>query len=109
MGEPWPRSVDRRPMLILRLLEALPDIRTKQTGPKMKTFIEASAIPDGTVWTKGGRSGAAGHCVVTADVNGGVAIGHSKDPGKGAFLYTPEEMDAFLRSVKDGDFDHHLL
>jgi hypothetical protein len=74
-----------------------------------KTYLEAAEIDPRTVFKKSSRSGAAGHCVETAAVEGGVALGHSKDTSRGAFLFSPEEMDAFLRGVKDGDFDHHLL
>ena len=74
----------------------------------MKTYLEAAEITPGTQWVKSGRSGAAGHCVQTAVVAGGVALGHSKDPGRGAFLFSQDEMAAFVQGAKDGDFDHHL-
>jgi Domain of unknown function (DUF397) len=60
------------------------------------------------VWVKSTRSGAAGHCVETAEVKGGVALRHSKDPERGAFLFTTEEMSAFVHGVKAGEFDHLL-
>ncbi|MET0494994.1 MAG: DUF397 domain-containing protein [Actinoplanes sp.] len=53
-------------------------------------------------------SGSAGHCVETAAVPGGVALRHSKDPERGAFLYTTPEMTAFVHGAKDGEFDHYL-
>ncbi len=74
----------------------------------MKTYLEAAEIKPDTTWVKSARSGAAGHCVQTANVAGGVALGHSKDPERGAFLFTTEEMAAFVQGAKDGDFDHHL-
>jgi hypothetical protein len=74
----------------------------------MKTYLAAVEIPAGTTWGKSRRSGAAGHCVETAAVPGGVALRHSKDPERGAFLFTPQEMAAFVLGAKDGDFDHHL-
>jgi Domain of unknown function (DUF397) len=74
----------------------------------MKTFLEASEIAPGTVFTKSSRSGAAGHCVETAEVPGGVALRHSKDPERGAFLFTAQEMSAFVQGAKAGDFDHLL-
>jgi hypothetical protein len=74
----------------------------------MKTYLAAHEIPADTAWGKSRRSGAAGHCVETANVAGGVSLRHSKDPERGAFLFTPEEMSAFVQGAKDGDFDHHL-
>ena len=73
------------------------------------TYVAASEIPADTACGKSRRSGAAGHCVETADVPDGVALRHSKDPERGAFLFTPEEMSAFVQGAKDGDFDHHLV
>jgi len=106
MEDQWQRSADHLPRMILRLLQSLPDNRSK--GTDMKTFLEYGEISAETVWTKSTRSGAAGHCVQAAKVAGGVALGHSKDNERGAFLYTHAEMDAFLQGVKDGDFDHLL-
>lgn len=69
------------------------------------TFLDAQDIPEGTVFQKGSRSGAAGHCVEVAAVADGVALRHSKDQGRGAFLFTREEMGAFVQGAKDGEFD----
>lgn len=72
----------------------------------MKTFLESPDIAPDTVWTKSGRSGAAGHCVELAEVGGNVALRHSKAPAQGAFVFSHAEIAAFVQGVKDGDFDH---
>ena len=72
------------------------------------TFLEPSDIPASLSWSKSSYSGAAGHCVETAEVPGGVALRHSKDTERGAFVFAPDEMNAFILGVKDGQFDHHL-
>ena len=72
----------------------------------MKTFLESADFVPQTVWTKSGRSGAAGHCVELAEVGGSVALRHSKAPRQGAFLFSREEIGAFVLGAKDGDFDH---
>ncbi len=70
------------------------------------TFLDADSIDEQTVWTKGSKSGAAGHCVELATVAGGIALRHSKAPQQGAFLYTQQEISAFVQGAKDGEFDH---
>ncbi len=73
----------------------------------METFLEYTEIAPGTVWTKSGRSGAAGHCVELAAVpSGNIALRQSTAPERGAFLYSREEIRAFVLGAKDGDFDH---
>ncbi len=72
----------------------------------MQTFLETAEIPTGSVFVKSSRSGSAGHCVELADVGTGVALRHSKDTGRGAFLFSHAEMNAFVQGAKDGDFDH---
>ncbi len=72
----------------------------------MRTFLKAAEITPATVWTKSGRSGAAGHCVELADMGGNVAVRHSKAPEQGAFVFSREEMTAFILGAKDGNFDH---
>lgn len=72
----------------------------------MTTFVESADIAPETVWTKSGRSGAAGHCVELAEMGVNVALRHSKAPRQGAFLFSREEVAAFVQGAKDGDFDH---
>lgn len=104
----WFRSAARLGPLMQALLHNLSRLSSSSKGNDMKTYLEANEIPADTRWGKSRRSGSAGHCVETAAVPGGVALRHSKDPERGAFLFSPEEMSAFVQGAKDGDFDHHL-
>jgi uncharacterized protein DUF397 len=72
----------------------------------MKTYLEQREIFPGTTWVKSSRSGSAGHCVELAEMGGGVALRHSKDKQRGAFVFTADEMAAFIQGAKDGEFDH---
>ena len=72
----------------------------------MKTFLASADLTSKTAWIKSGRSGAAGHCVELAEMDGHVALRHSKAPQQGAFLFSHAEMTAFVQGAKDGDFDH---
>ena len=59
-------------------------------------------------WRKGSRSNGngGGNCVEVADLpGGGAAVRDSKDPGGPTLRFDSGEWDAFLESVKDGDFD----
>ena len=74
----------------------------------MKTYLAPDDIAPEMTWTKSARSGAAGHCVEVAEMSGNVALRHSKAHQQGAFLFSREEMSAFINGAKDGDFDHLL-
>ena len=58
-------------------------------------------------WRKSTRSGGnGGQCVEVAFVDGAVGLRDSKQQGEGPILvFTPEEWDAFLAGVRDGEFD----
>ncbi len=57
-------------------------------------------------WRKSHRSNPSGNCVEMARLPGGViAIRNSRHPDGPALLYTPTEIDAFIRGIKEGDFD----
>ncbi len=60
------------------------------------------------VWKKSSYSGANG-CVEVAFIAGQVAVRDSKHRSKSqrgpALVFTPVEWDAFLRGVRDGEFD----
>jgi len=72
----------------------------------MQTFLEATEIPAEAAFVRSSRSGAAGHCVEVAELGSGVALRHGKDTGRGALLFSAEEMSAFVPGAKDGEFDH---
>ena len=73
-----------------------------------QTYLEANQIPADATFVKSSRSGAAGHCVELATVPSGVALRHSKDTDRGAFVFTRQEMTAFIEGAKDGDFDRMI-
>ncbi|MBG0818835.1 DUF397 domain-containing protein [Planomonospora sp. ID82291] len=57
-------------------------------------------------WRKSRFSNPSGNCVEVAGLPGGaVAVRNSRDPGGPALIYTRAEVDAFVRGVKDGEFD----
>ncbi len=58
------------------------------------------------IWRKSHRSNPSGNCVEMARLaTGAIAIRNSRDPDGPALIYTQAEIDAFLRGIKDGDFD----
>jgi hypothetical protein len=57
------------------------------------------------VWIKSTYSIGAGACIELAVANDGIALRNSRDPGN-VLLFTPEEVIAFLRGVRAGEFDH---
>jgi hypothetical protein len=60
-------------------------------------------------WRRSRHSNSQGTCVELARLPGGsVAVRSSRNPGGPALVYTPAEIDAFLRGAKDGDFDDLL-
>jgi Domain of unknown function (DUF397) len=57
-------------------------------------------------WRKSRHSDTAQGCVETAFLpDGHVAVRDSKDRSGPALVYTPREWDAFIKGVKDGEFD----
>jgi hypothetical protein len=61
-------------------------------------------------WQKSMRSNSGGNCVEIAILRGGdqIAIRNSRDPDGPVLIYTPAEIDAFIRGVQDGDFNNLL-
>ena len=59
-------------------------------------------------WRKSSRSGGnGGDCVEVAFIaNGGAAVRDSKDPNGPDLRFTGPEWAAFVRGVKDGEFDN---
>lgn len=58
-----------------------------------------------TVWRKSSYS-SSGTCVEVAKLpDGRTAVRNSNDPDAGTAVFTPAEMDAFLKGVRAGEFD----
>jgi hypothetical protein len=70
--------------------------------------MPASDLRDAT-WRKSRHSNSQGTCVELASLAGGeIAVRNSRHPDSPALIYSAEEMDAFIRGAKDGEFDHLL-
>ncbi|WP_017563538.1 DUF397 domain-containing protein [Nocardiopsis deserti] len=67
--------------------------------------VPAGRLPK-VVWTKSSWSNPDGNCVEVATLpDGDIAVRNSRDPQGPALVYTPAEIEAFVRGAKTGDFD----
>lgn len=70
--------------------------------------IPAAELRDVT-WRKSRHSNSQGTCVEMAGLpDGAIAVRNSRHSDSPALIYTLAEMDAFIRGVKDGEFDDLL-
>jgi hypothetical protein len=73
---------------------------------KASTGVPASEL-QGAVWHKSDYSNPNGNCVEVAELpDGTIAVRNSRQPGGLALIYAPAEIAAFIRGVKDGQFDY---
>lgn len=59
----------------------------------------------GGIWVKSSLSFANGNCVEVQDGHGVVLVRNSRAPEDGALAFTPDEWQAFLGGVRNGEFD----
>ncbi|WTD58451.1 DUF397 domain-containing protein [Streptosporangium sp. NBC_01639] len=58
------------------------------------------------MWKKSARSATNGNCVEVAALDGGqVGVRDSKHRSGPVLVFTPDEWNAFVGGVKDGEFD----
>jgi hypothetical protein len=60
---------------------------------------------DNLNWKTSTRSGGSGNCVEVALTDAAIYVRDTKDRNKDPHVYTPNEWDAFIGGVKDGEFD----
>ncbi|WP_062210442.1 DUF397 domain-containing protein [Streptomyces sp. NBRC 109706] len=74
--------------------------------PEAYNGMAANALRD-VEWLKSSHSNSQGTCAEFARLpSGDVAMRNSRFPDGPALVYTPAEIQALLRGVKDGEFDH---
>ena len=60
----------------------------------------------GAYWTKSSLSFSNGNCVEVASLAAGeIGVRNSRDRGGPVLRFTPDEWDAFLGGVRNGEFD----
>ena len=68
--------------------------------------MATTAMIQGVTWTKSTLSFANGNCVEVSDLpGGGIGVRNSRDSGGPVLRFTPDEWQAFLGGVRNGEFD----
>jgi uncharacterized protein DUF397 len=66
----------------------------------------ASSTMTRSIWVKSSLSFANGNCVEVSDQPGGtIGVRNSRDRGGPVLRFTPDEWQAFLGGVRNGEFD----
>ena len=66
----------------------------------------ASSTMAGSIWVKSSLSFANGNCVEVSDQPGGtIGVRNSRDREGPVLRFTPDEWQAFLGGVRNGEFD----
>ena len=66
----------------------------------------AGSMVTGSSWVKSSLSFANGNCVEVSDQPGGaIGVRNSRDRAGPVLRFTPEEWQAFLGGVRNGEFD----
>jgi hypothetical protein len=83
---------------------------TSDTGPPPEWVKSSLSFANGNcvevAWAKSSLSYANGSCVETAGApDGSVLIRNSREPSGAVLRFTPDEWDAFIGGVRNGEFD----
>jgi hypothetical protein len=66
--------------------------------------VQSGAVD--TCWRKSSASNPSGNCVELAELAGGtIALRNSRHPAGPVLVITREEVAAFIRSIRSGEFD----
>jgi hypothetical protein len=72
----------------------------------MAGSLDSSSTMTGTTWVKSSLSYANGNCVEVSDQPGGaIGVRNSRDREGPVLRFTPDEWQAFLGGVRNGEFD----
>ena len=79
--------------------------RKETVGSPMAGILDSSTMT-GSTWVKSSLSFANGNCVEVSDQPGGtIGVRNSRDREGPVLRFTPDEWQAFLGGVRNGEFD----
>jgi Domain of unknown function (DUF397) len=72
----------------------------------VQEHLHVQSVPVTTRWRKSSASNPSGNCVELAKLaNGAIAMRNSRHPAGPVLISTREELAAFMRSIRSGEFD----